>query len=186
MSEPSPPYSAVYHFRDDRLLSTFIANIPRSQLVDHLRESERLRNKYFPGFRMSPTVPTREQIQKAYQRQIVDHNDGRLASSLCKSWIRQHSDLAGVALKALGIQPDDPGDADLWIGNVHAILERDDWERSLRGLTRALAQQSHADDIHIFVSTISDDIDQQKVRRIVALSNPRPFSVHSVRVKRFC
>jgi hypothetical protein len=65
-------------------------------------------------------------------------------------------------LKALGIESDDPGDADLWIGDVHAILEKDDWARCLRGLAGALAQQSQPDDVHIFVSAISYGIDQEK------------------------
>jgi hypothetical protein len=123
MEAETAPYSAVYHFRDDHLLETFIAKIPRSELVEHLRTNESLRNRYFPGFRISDTVPTRQKVLIAYKKEIVGRNNGKLASSLCAHWIRQQSLLATVALKFLKIQSENPADANLWIDDVHTRLE---------------------------------------------------------------
>jgi tetratricopeptide (TPR) repeat protein len=161
------PYRAVYHFHDDRLLEAFIAKIPRSQLIEYLRGDESLRNRYFPGFRISNTVPTRQQIMNAYKKEIIDHNDAKLANLLCALWVRQQAELASIALKSLGIQTKNPADANLWVNDVHARLEREQYEDSLRALVRALVMQFSSEDVHIFVSIISYGIDQQTVRQIV-------------------
>src|SRR5438876_10894631 len=144
------PYSAVYHFRDDHLLKTFIAKIPRPELVEYLRSNESLRNRYFPGFRISDTVPTRQQVLTAYKKEIIGRNNGKLASLLCAHWIRQQSLLATVALKSLNIQSEDPADANLWINDVHVRLEPlEQHEDSLRALVRDLATQFPSEDVHI-------------------------------------
>src|SRR5467141_2446888 len=116
MEDAPTPYTAVYHFRDDRLLARFIEQIPRSELVEYIRSSESLRNRYFRGFRISNTAPTCQQVLSAYKKEIIDRKNGNLASSLCADWIRQHSVLAGTALKSLGIQSENAADANLWIG----------------------------------------------------------------------
>ncbi len=167
MKDATAPYSAVYHFRDDHLLETFIAKIPRSQLVEYLRSNDSLRNRYFRGFRISNTVPTRQQVLTAYKKEIIDRNNGKLASSLCAHWIRQQPVLASVALKSLGIQSEDPADAKLWINDVHAKLDLEQHEDSLRALVRALAMQFSNEDVHIFVSIISYGTNQQTLRNLV-------------------
>src|SRR5712664_3795971 len=104
MEDATAPYSAVYHFLDDRLLEAFISKVPHSQLVEYLRNNESLRNRYFRGFRISNTAPTCQQMLTAYKREIVGRNNGKLASSLCADWVRQQSVLATAALKSLNIQ----------------------------------------------------------------------------------
>src|SRR5438552_114241 len=123
MEDATAPYSAVYHFRDDKLLARFLEKIPRPELVEYLRSNESLRNRYFRGFRISDTVPTCQQVLTAYRKEIIDRNNGKLASSLCAHWIRQEVVLAGVALKSLRIQSEDPADAHSWIDDVHSKLQ---------------------------------------------------------------
>lgn len=167
MRAATTPYRAVYHFHDDHLLETFVAKIPRSRLTEHLRGNEALRNRYFPGFRISNTVPTLQQVMNAYKKEIVDHDDAKLASVLCALWVRQQPELASVALKSLGIESKNSADANLWINDVHAKLEGEQYEDSLRALVRALVMQFSSEDVHIFASIISHGIDQQTVRQIV-------------------
>ena len=154
MEDIEQPYRAVYHFVDEHLLETFIAKIPHAQLVEYLRSNESLRNRYFRGFRISNTVPSNKQIVAAYKREIVDRNNGKLASSLCADWIRQHPMLTSVALKCLNIPSEDPADAHSWINEVHEKLELEQGEHDLRGLVRTLAVQFSSEDVHIFVSII--------------------------------
>jgi hypothetical protein len=167
MESVTAPYDAVYHFRDEHLLETFIAEIPRSQLLEYVRSNELLRNRYFPGFRISNTVPTCQQVLTAYKKEIIDHHNDKLASSLCAHWIRQQPFLASAALKSLSIQSEDPADANLWIKDVQTKLELEPHEGSLRRLVRALAVQFSSEDVHIFVSIISYGADQQTLRKLV-------------------
>ncbi len=167
MEEAAAPYNAVYHFCDDRLFGTFIAKIPHSQLVEYVRSNESLRNRYFRGFRISDTVPTRQQLLTAYKKEIVDRNNGALASSLCANWIRQQPVLSSAALKSLDIQTKDPADANLWINDVHAKLALDRPEDRLRRLVRVLGVQFSSEDVLIFLSIISYGTDQQTLRRVV-------------------
>lgn len=166
MREVNDPYRAVYHFRDDRLLEVFLSAIPRSQLVGPLRNNESLRNRCFRGFRISDTAPTRQQILSAYKREIIDHSNGSLATSLCAEWIRAHQSLADVALAFLGIATEHAADAGAWIGDVHRELKEDGQERAC-SLARALARQFSDDDILIFISVIGYDLDQQTLRHLV-------------------
>ena len=87
MDELNLSYDAVYHFLDKHLLEVFIEKIPRSELVETLRVNESLRNRYFPGFRISNSVPSSKQIVVAYRKEIVERRNGRLATSLCRSWV---------------------------------------------------------------------------------------------------
>lgn len=123
MEAATAPYNAVYHFRDDHLLETFIGKIPRPQLLEYVNTNESMRKKYFPGFRISNTVPTSQQVLTAYKKEIIDRNNGKLASALCAHWIRQQPVLAIAALKSLDIHSADPADAKLWLNDVHAKLE---------------------------------------------------------------
>lgn len=167
MEDATAPYSAVYHFLDDHLLETFIEKIPHSQLVEYLRSNESLRNRYFRGFRISNTVPSCQQVLTAYKKEIIDRKNGKLASSLCAHWIRQEPVLASAALNSLGIQSENPADANSWIKDVRAKLELDHHQDSLRALVRALAMQFSSEDVHIFISIISYGINQQTLRELV-------------------
>jgi len=167
MEDTSQPYRAVYHFLDDHLLENFIATIPHAQLVEYLRNDEALRNRYFRGFRISSTVPSNKQIVTAYKREIVDRNNGKLASSLCADWVRQHPMLASAALQSLNIPSEHPADAHSWINDVHEKLALEQDEHGIRGLVRTLAVQFSREDVHIFVSIISYDKDQAALRKLV-------------------
>ena len=75
--------------------------------------------------------------------------------------------IASAALNILGIQCENPADANSWIKDVHAKLDREPHEDFFRKLVRALATQFSSDDIHIFVSTISYGANQQNLRKLV-------------------
>jgi tetratricopeptide (TPR) repeat protein len=167
MKDETEAYSAVYHFLDDQLLKKFIARIPRFEMIEHLRNNEPLRRRCFPGFRISSSVPTCQQILNAYKKEIVDRNNGRLASFLCADWIRQQSDLARAALQSLGIRAENPADANSWINDVHTTLRLDTREESLKKLVRELAFQFSNEDIHIFISIISYGMNQETIRQLV-------------------
>ncbi len=167
MQDATAPYGAVYHFLDDRLLEMFIAKIPRSQLLDYLRANESFRNRYFPGFRISTVSPTHRQIASAYKREIVDRKNGKLASSLCAHWLRQQPALVTMALKSLGIQSENPADANSWIEDVHSKLDLEPQEDTFRRLVKALSSQFSRDDTHIFVSIISYGTNLQTLQKLV-------------------
>lgn len=167
MVDVTTPYNAVYHFRDDHLLEAFIAKIPRSQLLAFAHAKESIRKRYFPGFRFSNSVPSCQQILVAYKKEIIDRNNGDLASSLCAHWIRQRPEIASTALTSLGIQCADPADAYSWLKDVHAKLDPQTNEDGLRALVRVLAVQFSSEEVHIFVSIISHGANLQTIRGLV-------------------
>ena len=146
---------------------------PVSDLLN-ICAQESLRNRHFPGFRISNTHPTTQQLATAYKKEVIDRHNGQLASSLCASWIRQHPLLATAALKSLGIESENPADANSWINLVHAKLDLKPNDDVFRKLTRDLATQFSTDDVHIFVSLVSYGTDQQILRKLVddELFNP--------------
>lgn len=167
MEDATGPYHGVYHFRDDRLLEAFIDKIPHSQLSEYLRSDESLRNRHFRGFRISNTSPTRQQIMSAYKQEIIDRHNGELASSLCADWVRQQPALASVALKSLGVQSENPANANEWIDEVHAKIGQGHSDQYFGALVRALAMKFSDEDIHIFVSIISYGTNQETLRKLV-------------------
>jgi tetratricopeptide (TPR) repeat protein len=164
MPDATAPYHAVYHFRDEHLLELFVAKIPRSELVDPLRNSESMRNRYFRGFRISDTVPSRQQVLTAYKKEIIDRCNGNLASLLCAHWIKQHAEIASVALAFLGIPGEHAADAYGWINDVQTELEK---EETIQALVQTLAEKFSAEDVLIFMSVIGYNKDQQTLRNTV-------------------
>ena len=61
----STKYQPVYHFVDEHLFSIFMEQVPRTVLLSPIRGDEVLRNRCFPGFRISDDTPTQEQIVKS-------------------------------------------------------------------------------------------------------------------------
>jgi tetratricopeptide (TPR) repeat protein len=167
MQESTQPYSPVYHFLDSHLFERFIDGIPRADLIEYARAHESLRNRYFPGFRFSSTVPNSRQILAAYEKEIIERSNPDLASSLCRHWIRRQPSLTHMALTALGISSKDPADADLWIEEVHDKLTRTSTEEVVRCLIDSLVAHFSDDDINIFISIISHGTDQQRLQSIV-------------------
>jgi predicted nucleic acid-binding Zn-ribbon protein len=167
MEHATEPYSAVFHFCDEHLLEAFLAKIPRSQLLEYVRANESLRNRHFPGFRLSSTVPTFRQILVAYRNEIVDRKNSKLANALCADWIRQQPLLASTALKYLGVQSANPADARSWIEEVQAQLRQPSCKDIVGKLVWTLAAQFSSEDIHIFVSIISYGVDQQCLRELI-------------------
>ena len=164
MRDGSAPYHPVYHFHDEHLFELFIAKIPHSKLADPFRNSDSLRNRYFRGFRISDTVPSRQQLLTTYRKEIIGRSNGDLASFLCAQWIKQHPEITNVALKFLGIQTADATNAHLWLGDVHAELEKDGRDRAL---VQTLARQFSAGDVLIFISVIGYNANQQPLRDMV-------------------
>ena len=167
MQDPSAPYNAVYHFEDDGLFATFIARVPRSQIIEYLRNNESVRNRHFRGFRISNAVPTNQQILAAFKKEIVGRHNGGLASSLCAGWIGENEALASVALNALNLQSENPANAYLWINDVQAKLGSGSRQDTVRALVRVLAARFSDEDILIFVSIISSGENQEAVRALV-------------------
>ena len=166
MRDPTA-YQAVYHFCDDTLYAAFMADIPSAYLREQLRSNDSLRNRYFPGFRITANLPSDEQILHAIHREVVERHNDRIASPLCAMWVRGHRQLASASLKAMGIDAQDPSDARSWIGEVQAKLENESWTESIRALVSAVVSQFQQEDVLIFVSLISYGLDQIAVRQVV-------------------
>lgn len=167
MEQQDPPYDAVFHFRDTLLFEAFMGDIPETPLREQLRRSQSLRNRTFPGFRVTKTLPNDRQIATAFRKEIVDRRDGDLASFLCTLWIREHSALAKDALLLLGIETETPDDASSWINTVHHVLEQESWEAHIRSAVQALADRYSNTQIQIFTSIISYGKDQECLRGAV-------------------
>lgn len=165
MREPNN-YRPVYHFVDERLFKAFVEKIPRSNLVDPLRGDQELRNRYFPGFRISETTPTQQQVITAYRRDILQRSNTGLANDLCAHWIRSSHELAGVALQSVGLTSEHAAEVETWIKEVQSNLEEKGLE-FLRTLVQALCKNFSAEDILIFVSIIGYCRDQQPLRDFV-------------------
>jgi hypothetical protein len=79
MEQQDSPYDAVFHFRDTLLFEAFMRDIPETSLRERLRRSEPLRNRTFPGFRVTKVLPTDRQIATAFKKEVVDRKNGDLA-----------------------------------------------------------------------------------------------------------
>ena len=167
MEEKDSPYDAVFHFRDVQLCEAFMEDIPEIQLRERLRKSESLRNRTFPGFRVTKTLPTHRQMTTVFKREIVDRKDGDLASFLCTLWIRKHSSLAKDVLLLLGVETKTPEDARSWIGAVHQSLEQSSWENLIRTAVHSVADRYPNEQIQIFFSIVGYGKDQECLRRAV-------------------
>ena len=80
MSERKESYTLVYHFVDEDLFKAFIKKMPRPALVGPVRRDEALRNRYFPGFRITEAKPDQQQLLTAYRREILQRHNSVLAN----------------------------------------------------------------------------------------------------------
>src|SRR5579872_5584719 len=165
MPEPSK-YRPIYHFADERLFKAFIEKVPRSDLVDPLRGDEALRNRHFPGFRISETKPTQQQLLTAYRLEILQRGNSKLANLLCEQWIRNSHELACVALQSVGLPSEHAAEVGTWIKKIQANLEEKGFD-FLRAIVSALSSRFSPEDILIFVSIIGYGRDQESVRDFV-------------------
>ena len=119
------------------------------KLTGVLRTDEKLRNRYFPGFRISAAAPTPQQIIMAFRNEILQKGNSRLANCLCEVWIKNNCDLADTALQSLGIEYKNASEVSVWLENVHSALAKENApERAsfhavsnfMNGLRRGLAQ----------------------------------------------
>jgi hypothetical protein len=166
-SKKKDEYRPVYHFVDEGLFTAFIERLPRSALTDPLRNDQVLRNRLFPGFRITETTPNPQQVLAAYRKEILQRSNSRLANSLCRHWIRNSSALAAAALQSMGLSAEDAGEVDTWLEEAQAQLGKDWSYDSLRALTSAVARGFPPEDILIFVSIISYGRDQNAIREFV-------------------
>ena len=95
--------TSAFHFHDFNLMSQFIADIPRKWLLDPVKKDRGIRNRYFKGMRIGGEKPTRQQFAKSYQRQVVEHEDGKLATFLCLNWCGEKDGLVQSTLELLGL-----------------------------------------------------------------------------------
>jgi tetratricopeptide (TPR) repeat protein len=165
--EAKGSYQAVYHFLDDNLFETFMAHVSHAQLRAQLRSNEPLRNRCFPGSRITTTLPTDKQLVLAYRREVVERSNGKLASELCAQWVRNNSVLVDIGLRSLGAGAVDAADATSWIEDVHTRLHESDGDERIRGLANTLAGQFPDSEIMIFISIISHGLNQEHVRTLV-------------------
>ena len=70
-SKKKDEYRPVYHFVDEGLFTAFIERLPRSALTDPLRNDQVLRNRLFPGFRITETTPNPQQVLAAYRKEVT-------------------------------------------------------------------------------------------------------------------
>jgi len=160
-------YQPVCHFLDERLFSSFLEKLTRNTLVAPLRADEKLRNRYFPGFRVSESTPTAQQILTAYRTEIVQRGNSVLANLLCKHWLFRSSALLRSALESIGLSPKDVTLVDSWIKEAQSRLGPETSQKCLRDIVLATATGFSADEILIFVSIMCDGHDQQALREFV-------------------
>lgn len=165
--QKSTTYQPVYHFADESLFKAFIDKVPRPNLTGPLRTDPTLRNRYFPGYRISATLPTRQQILNAYRRDILQRGNSQLANLLCEVWIQHSADLVREALQSLGIECEHPSDVGTWLKNVHSALAGENASDPLRAIVRAVSATFSRADVLIFVSIVSYGSNQQTTRDIV-------------------
>jgi tetratricopeptide (TPR) repeat protein len=154
-------FRPVYHFVDERLFKAFIERLPRASLVAPLRRDEALRNRYFPGFRISENKPTQQQVLSAYKREVVEGRNRRLANVLCEQWIRSSRELTTMALKSLGLSSEDPASATTWINKAQRKLEEEQGLDVVHTIVRTMSPIFASEDILIFISIIGYGRDQQ-------------------------
>lgn len=168
MKSESPPYEPVYHFSDPHLFLGFIGSLARRTLIAPVKNDEKLRNLYFPGFRVTQSKPTQNQLLNAYKREILQRRNSQLANLLSKKWIEAHSDLTSVALTSIGIATEDPLAVNNWLEKVHEKLTLSQGgEETVRCVVTALSERFPPDDVRIFVSIIGHGQDQGSLRNLV-------------------
>ena len=150
MKSESPPYEPVYHFSDPHLFLGFIGSLARRTLIAPVKNDEKLRNLYFPGFRVTQSKPTQNQLLNAYKREILQRRNSQLANLLSKKWIEAHSDLTSVALTSIGIATEDPLAVNNWLEKVHEKLTLSQGgEETVRCVVTALSERFPPDDVRI-------------------------------------
>ena len=176
MDDSNAAPTVVYHFLDDHLLQEFFETIPRSCLMSYLRNSDSLRNRHFPGFRISAkSGPPLNRIVVAFKSEVVLRHNNDLATALCADWIKKETALASTALNHLGVQSSQPSDARSWINEVHDRIGGILNEQLFRALVRVLATNFSDSQVHIFISIISYGLNQQALQQVVKeeLTNAR-------------
>jgi tetratricopeptide (TPR) repeat protein len=167
MENKSDPYDAVFHFRDVVLFEAFMAGIPASRPREYLRNDQALRNRCFAGFRITNTLPTNDQIKNALRREIVERNNGDLASKLCALWVRERPQLTKEALACFGVLAEKPEDSGSWITQIHDILDESKYQNDVQTFARTLGAKFNHDELLIFASVISYGRNQKEIREIV-------------------
>lgn len=167
VNKHSSPYSAAPHFRDGHLFDLFMEEIPDALLRDQLRKSQALRNRTFPGFRITKAIPGNQQIRAAFKREIVDRGNGELARFLSESWIKHHPAIAKEGATHFGESTSDPTDLEAWAKLTEIADDNSSLEINSRSAIRSLVKHYPADVIQIFVSIISLRIDHHILRQII-------------------
>jgi tetratricopeptide (TPR) repeat protein len=167
VNKHSSPYSAALHFRDGHLFDLFMEEIPDGLLRDQLRRSQALRNRTFPGFRITKAVPGNQQIRAAFKKEIVDRGNGELARFLSESWIKHHPAIAKEGATHFGESTSDATDLEAWANLTKVADDNNSLEKDSRSAIRSLVKHYSADVIQIFVSIISLRIDQHIVQQIM-------------------
>lgn len=164
MESDDSKYDAVFHFRDAVLYNAFMDDLPGTRMRDHLRNDQPLRNRCFPGFRITNDHPTDQQIRAAFKKEIVERNNGGLATRLCSLWIHEHPALTRRALNYFEIETNTPASANTWIDAVHSTLDCKTFEQKIQGYVRHLWREFTANELLIFASIICYGKDQTKIR----------------------
>lgn len=167
MQQQKAAYLPVFHFVDEHLYTTFIEKLARPTLLESLRANQLIRNRYFPGFRITETTPTLQQLLNAYRKEILQRSNSNLAKTLCEQWIRCNSELASIALQSVGFLSEDAARAGTWIEKIKSKLEGADGPGYLRTIVRAISEKFPAEEVLIFVSIIGHGRDQQILRDLV-------------------
>jgi hypothetical protein len=139
----------VFHFSDERLFHIFLENIPRAELLAPLRADERLRNRHFPGFRITESLPTQKQLVAAFRSEVIQRKNTALADRLCQSWVDCHGECSSAVLESIGVSNSSPPDKS-WLKQAHAALNDDHSEGRIGTAVRTLVGRFSSDEIQIF------------------------------------
>jgi len=167
MNQSISSHSDFVPLLNETLVEAFVSDISRTHLVSYIRKSDSLRNRCFPGFRITNAFPTVRQLAIAYRREIVDRKNEWLASALLSYWIARHIEIVKVVSVALNINEPNSTNANEWTDDAREKLPDDQWKLEIRKLISVLTPQFPDSDIHIVSSFISRGIDQLEVQSFV-------------------
>jgi hypothetical protein len=170
-----------YHLSDEDLLQVFLRGIPHKILLEPIRRSETLRNKYFRGYRVTERFPEKQVISKAYSKELRLAEDQKLTRFLFANWVYEHQDLSQKALATMDIVfPEED-----WLEHAHDYLRQHGHKATAKMIIRTLAIAYPPPNIHIFISIISQHYEaQSELRQFVeeeirlTQSNPHVLRDH--------
>lgn len=172
----------VYHITDKDLFQIFIRGIAHKVLLEPMRSSLTLRNKYFKGYRVTDHFPAKEALSNAYFTELNTGEDLKLLNFLCEKWVYSHPDLSKSGFGVLDIEFSPDTD---WLECAHEYLSQHGHQNAAKLMVKSLAIAYPPPEILIFISIISYEYEKQAELRkfvedeiILTQSNPHVLRDH--------